>query len=87
MRRWGEDPGLFCASYCAWVNDWLENRDKALNQMEQSVSLACELENHYGQASTLALASHLCRLREEPQKVLEITDQAIHISEEPGYVQ
>jgi predicted ATPase/class 3 adenylate cyclase len=87
VRLWGEDPGLFCAIYGAWVTDWLGFRAAALDQLEHAISLARELPNRYGQASVMALAALVYQLRGAPEKVLELTEDAISIAQEEGIVQ
>ena len=85
-RLWGEDPGLFCAVYNAWMNDLLGYRAAALGQLEHAIALARKLPNRYGQASVMALAVLVYQLRGATEKVLELTEDAISISREEGIV-
>ena len=40
----GEDPGLWCYAYLAWVDDWLGNRDQALRWKDRGTELARSFE-------------------------------------------
>jgi class 3 adenylate cyclase/tetratricopeptide (TPR) repeat protein/type II secretory pathway predicted ATPase ExeA len=84
ISRWGEDPGLFCMVYRAWMNDWLGQRDEAVAQLDDTISLARALPNRYGLSHVLAMASLVYQLRNDTQKVLSLTDAAIELSTEQG---
>ena len=84
IRQWGEDPGLFCMVYRAWMNDWLGDRDTAVTQLDESIALARSLPNRYGLSHVLAMACLVYQLRSDPNMVLELTDAAIGLSKEQG---
>lgn len=87
MRRYGEDPGLYCLLYSAWVYDWSGQRKLALQQTQQALSIAEQSGNHFAVAYVLALTAQLYQYRHESNKVLIYSQRAIDVADRYGMVQ
>ncbi len=87
VRTHGEDPGLWCYAYLSWVEDWLGNRDQALEWSEKGVALARDLPNRYSRSFSLGLAAYLHRWRGDPAATLSAAEEAGESAREQGVAQ
>ncbi|MCH9675884.1 MAG: AAA family ATPase [Gammaproteobacteria bacterium] len=87
MQRYGEDPGLYCLLYAAWVNDLCGDRGLALQRTHQAISLAERSGNHFAISYVLALTAQFYQYRREPAEVLKYAERANQVAEKFGVVQ
>ncbi|MDH3663821.1 MAG: hypothetical protein OEU92_28040, partial [Alphaproteobacteria bacterium] len=87
VLHYGEDPGLICCVYAAWIDDWLGYRDQALRRLEHAMTTARKLPNQYSLCMILALSSFVYLSRRDPVETRRIAEEAMTISREQGVVQ
>ena len=87
VLAYGEDPGLFCYLYSAWVEDWLGHRDQSLNLVERGLRAARNSPNRYSLCFVLALSAFFHLSRREPEETRRHAADAIIIAHEQGVVQ
>ena len=59
VRRYGEDPGIWCYAYAAWTDDWLGYRGRALAESNRAIEIARELPTPLTLVIALAEAATL----------------------------
>jgi len=84
---YGQDPGMGCRIYAAWVL-WIRGYpDQALRRSREALSLAQELSHPFSMALTLALTATFERLRREWQVLQERTEALLGLAAEQGFAQ
>jgi len=83
----GEDPGVMCLSFAAWVLWHLGYPDQALERMHQALTLAQELSHPFSLAIALNHAASLHQYRGEGQAAQGRADAAIRLSTDQGFTQ
>jgi len=87
MRRYGEDPGLWCYSYAAWTDDWLGYRDRALDESRRAIEIARELSTPLALVIALTGGTTLHQFRREHAATLACAEEMIELADRLGLVQ
>jgi len=83
--RYGQDPGMGCRGYAAWVLWMLGYPDQALKRSHEALTLARELSHPFTLAFALHFGAHLHQLRREWQVVQERAKALMALSVEQGF--
>ena len=83
---YAQHPGVAMPSHAAWALWFLGQPDKALERMNQALTLAHELSEPHGLAHALFFAAILHQLRREPRLAQERAEAAVTVSSEHGLV-
>jgi len=81
---YGDDPGVDCLSYVAWVLWWLGYPDQALQRIEAALTLARQLAHPMSLARALSFVAWLHQFRREGWAVQEQAETAIALTTEQG---
>jgi TOMM system kinase/cyclase fusion protein len=81
----GQDPGVVCLSYVAWVLWYLGYPDQALKRSQEALTLAQELSHPYSLAFALVGAAWLHQCRREAHEAQEQAEAVITLSTEQGF--
>src|SRR5713101_1589474 len=82
---YGQDPGLMCLSYAAWILWHLGYPDQALKRGQQALSLAHELAHPFSLAFALQFIASVHRFRREGRAVQERAEAVIALAREQGF--
>ena len=83
---YGQDHGVACLSYAAWVLWLLGYPDQALQRSQEALSLAQELSHPFSRAFALNFAALLRLYRREGQAAQAQAETLIALSVEQGFV-
>lgn len=79
------DPRVTCRSYRAWLL-WMHGfPDQAREESEKAIALADHLQHPFSQALALSFATWLYQFVRDADRVLELSDRAIVLSQEYGF--
>jgi len=87
VRRYGEDPGIWCYAYAGWTDDWLGHRDRALDETRRALEIARELPTPFTRVISLANATPVYQCRREIEPTLACAEEAIRVADQLGMVQ
>jgi class 3 adenylate cyclase/predicted ATPase len=82
----GNDPGVACLSWTAWTLWFLGYPDSALRRSREALILARQLSHAYSLGFAMFFACTLHTWRREVQIVLELSEAAVALSSEQGFV-
>jgi len=82
---YGNDPGIACSSYQAYVLWFLGYPDQALRQSEKALSLARELAHPFSLTFALAFAAYLHQHLRDVEATRALADETVAISREQGF--
>jgi predicted ATPase len=82
---YGQDPGVVCLSYGAWVLWFLGYPEQALKRIREALTLARELSRPFSLAYALGPAASLHKCRREVQAAQEWAEAQIALSTEHGF--
>jgi predicted ATPase/DNA-binding winged helix-turn-helix (wHTH) protein len=82
----GQDFGVTCLMYGAWVLWLLGYPDQALRRTEEARTLASELAHPFSRALALSLAALIHSYRREERTAREQSEEAIALSLEQGFL-
>jgi predicted ATPase len=82
---YGQDPGVVCLSFAAWVLWLLGYPDQALQRSQEALSLAQELSHPFSLAFALNFAALLRLYRREGQAAQAQAETLIALSVEQGF--
>jgi tetratricopeptide (TPR) repeat protein len=82
---YGEDPGVACLSYAAWIRWFLGQPDQAMERSREALTLARPLAHPFSLARALSFAAALRQFRREGQAAKEQAEAAIDLSTEHGF--
>jgi predicted ATPase len=81
----GEDPGLACRGFAAFISCHLGFPDRALQRMHEAFGLAQELHSPFNQAWTLVVAAQLHQCRREAKMAQKRAEELIALSTGHGF--
>ena len=82
---YGQDPGVVCLSFAAWVLWLLGDPDQALKRSHEAVSLAQELSHPFSLAFALNFAALLHQYRREGRAAQEQAEALVQLSLDQGF--
>ena len=82
---YGQDPGVFCLSYCAWALWFLGYPDKALQRAEQALTVGQDLSHPYSLGFALRSIAVVNQFMLDTQATLKWADTLIKLSNEQGF--
>ena len=82
---YGCDLGVYALSYRAWDLWFLGYPDQALNQIQEAVAFARELNHPFSLAFALLMGCNLHVLRRDPPAVQRYAEEAMRLSMEGGF--
>ena len=84
--RYTQNPGVGIQCFAAWALWFLGQPDRALDRMQEALTLAHELSEPHALAHALFFASMLHQLRREARLAQEQAESAIAVASEHGLV-
>jgi TOMM system kinase/cyclase fusion protein len=85
--RYGQDPGVVCRTFAAWVLWSLGYPDQALQQSQEALTLAQDLAHPFSLGYALFFAARLHQYRREAPAVQEWAEALISLAREQGFTQ
>jgi len=82
---YGQDPGVFCLSYCAWALWYLGYPNQALERVYKTLTLAQGLSHPYSMGFALRSIAVVNQLRSDTHATLKWADALIKLSNEQGF--
>ncbi|MBI4228838.1 MAG: hypothetical protein HY693_03845 [Deltaproteobacteria bacterium] len=82
---YGQDPGVFCLSYCAWALWFSGYADKALQTAQQALNIAQSLSHPYSLGFALRSVAVIHQFRFESQAAQGWAEKLIALSNEQGF--
>jgi predicted ATPase len=82
---YGQDPGVFCLSYNAWLLWFFGCSDKASQRVQQALDIAQALSHPYSLGFALRSIAVLNQLRLDTEATLKSADALIRLSNEQGF--
>ncbi|MBI3800645.1 MAG: AAA family ATPase [Deltaproteobacteria bacterium] len=82
---YGQDPGVRCLAYAAWVLWFLGYPEQARERASEAITLAREHPHPFSLAWALACAAFLHQFRRDREKTQELADAVITLSREQGF--
>ena len=86
LRQYGEDGGLACRQYLAWVKLFRGEPDAALKISLETIKSADALEHAVSRAFARGNAASLLCMRGEADEVMRVTGEMLAITENHGLV-
>jgi len=83
---YGQDPGVALLSHGCCILWHLGYPDQALRRSQEAIALAEAQDHPFSLAFALCYSAMMHQYRRDSQRVLELTDQAIQISSDQGFV-
>jgi predicted ATPase len=84
--RYAQNPGVAMRCFASWALWFLGQPDRALELIENALTLARELSEPYGLAHALFFKAILHQLSREERQSQDLAEQAIAVSSEHGLV-
>ena len=82
---YGENPRVSCHNWAGLALWFLGFPDQALERINEGLALARVPARKYSLSNALCQAATLRQLRREPERVLELADEAIEVAREEGF--
>jgi predicted ATPase/DNA-binding winged helix-turn-helix (wHTH) protein len=85
--EYGQDPRMICLAHKSWLRWWLGYPEQAVAAAQDAISWAHEVSHPHSLAFATVYAAALHLFRGEYRTVLELTDDAIRLSNEHAFGQ
>jgi predicted ATPase/class 3 adenylate cyclase len=82
---YGQDPGVRCLAYEAWILWFLGYPEQALKRTSEAITLARELAHPFSLVWALACTAFLCQFLRDGQQTQNAAEEALKLSQEQGF--